>query len=1488
MKYFKLHIHQKNFSGKYLCTLLLNAKEFPQLGAGDVVEIYHPEDENSRLLLQYKPMKDELQKNETVSIAQSIATNANFNLKLYKDVIVNKVVAKDVALDLVELTYREQYFSRADMWRLRKSLINSCLYMTQKIRFAEMKAQVAELWSKADKVACGYVTDETRVTFRSMTAQVNIFIQMSSEMWEFDNYGDLYFEKTVDGYLVDLFNNWKKNNCNHDVTITMFSRSYYKAESIDEFPMNMRECVQQDYLGRFYEDFYRVVVQNERYDDWTNTLIELKRLFNEYRQRVLNYHDRACMKIPEAWISSAAQGNFLETLNMALNVFEKYYLDRNFDRTGKLVVMVTPGPGVFEVDRDLTYITKLRTIDCGNSSDLVCIGEQPLHAVPLFKFHNNRKSKTLDVGDDYNIPHWINHSFYTSKLQAEKIAQGKFLPRIKLLQGSVSGKINDLSSQLLKSENMPFVDYVQYDSEVFKQPTLQSMMIPRVKYGADVKTMFERDSGDRMSEPIAIPCAQNNAAFMPHSFGGKGQNQIIQMVLFSLRGFAATERSENAEHPVGSVGSPVAYQSSTTLYSYLPRRALINPFQPSYLHFKVTSNRRRWAHAFPTDPKGASVQLHHQHSSSGIINPTSTPADVVSPPTRERRKISESSEHGISLTVRQRTVSFGLYSSSSSYHRDLGQTALSAVNNALPKSNDHNWLWGVTGEQEWTPDVKTGMDWKSMTGPASLPLTTDFFPSKESLKSDYVVAAYTLLPDIVYFDRLESGRNLVWKKPLSTIEVYNEMIGQRIAQGFQIVITVKAPSPATSSASSFSGSIIRSRTRSEPATILSIGRIFHRLTIQDKTITVTKYWPRHIQEPKCYHYTYRFQVPDSDNHDVSWTDFTNEKLEQHNWNHVDHFLISRGDDDHGLMEELKYWRARFFLLPFNCEATKRIAEGGEERCDIYEDLTLAEQRNYIEGFLRFVETANKIRRPIQNRLARRSSLTSPSGFGAFLGEKGSVVITDGASSKVKVMGKVTESLESPPVTCTSPPEGRKVFASSNSSECFLFCIKYANLCKSPFMLSEGLNFLKDQTGVASLPANCFVSAEAVSWIKSNVDAISSLNEAIDLLQRLLQDYFICHASGNRSHHFIYGFYLYYIVSARERIASRPSLQRYFRFWFCFPAFFLCCRNFTGILIRLLSLIQPFINCGVVASLSFLQCLAKNSCRLKETSSPIHKTVNVDVDPNSKSDRDEWGIAHYHAHYTPTAAFELVIQWLVATGCILGDLVSSWARKATTAGFHLLPIPGDPFALPFTPSSDPLRGPIFVPLNIECLKPEGEVLFQAYNSDTREERLILFQDSILRRFGFLPDKCPVTPSSATLQRDTQAQYVHRSGGMFAMIPDTKTSSPRNRDGTHRRIPHDSHKEYIAQRWSLGFLWSWNFMLTKRWRSSNTGDEVFQDKVLADFRAFCANSKDRLKQYWDSCYAQHEQSKLLTPQHEEEVDDEDDSANVTLDLSPKQNE
>lgn len=46
-------------------------------------------------------------------------------------------------------------------------------------------------------------------------------------MWEFDWNGDLYFEKSVTGFLSELFGRWNSEHCNHDVTIVLFSRYNY-------------------------------------------------------------------------------------------------------------------------------------------------------------------------------------------------------------------------------------------------------------------------------------------------------------------------------------------------------------------------------------------------------------------------------------------------------------------------------------------------------------------------------------------------------------------------------------------------------------------------------------------------------------------------------------------------------------------------------------------------------------------------------------------------------------------------------------------------------------------------------------------------------------------------------------------------------------------------------------------------------------------------------------------------------------------------------------------------------------------------------------------------------------------------------------------------------------------------------------------------------------------------------------------------------------
>ena len=46
-------------------------------------------------------------------------------------------------------------------------------------------------------------------------------------------------------------------------------------------------------------------------------------------------------------------------------VFKGAYEDRSLEVTGQQMVVITPGPGMFEVDRELATITKQRIVDNG-------------------------------------------------------------------------------------------------------------------------------------------------------------------------------------------------------------------------------------------------------------------------------------------------------------------------------------------------------------------------------------------------------------------------------------------------------------------------------------------------------------------------------------------------------------------------------------------------------------------------------------------------------------------------------------------------------------------------------------------------------------------------------------------------------------------------------------------------------------------------------------------------------------------------------------------------------------------------------------------------------------------------------------------------------------------------------------------------------------------------------------------------------------------
>ncbi|XP_069789694.1 GATOR1 complex protein DEPDC5 isoform X4 [Narcine bancroftii] len=1632
---YKLWIHKKGFGGSDY-ELMMNPKVFPQVKLGDIVEIAYINDEYSPLLLQVKSLKEDLQK-ETISVDQTVAQV--FKLRAYQDVYVNIVDPKDVTLDLVELTFKDQYIGRSDMWRLKKNLVNTCAYITQKVEFAGIRAQASELWVKGEKVTCGYISEDTRVVFRSTSAMVYIFIQMSCEMWDFDIYGDLYFEKAVNGFLADLFAKWKEKNCSHEVTVVLFSRTFYDTKSADEFPESHRSSIQQDHEERFYEDFYKVVAQNERREEWTSLLTMIKKLFIQYPVLVrLQEADG----FPRGQNSTAAQGNYLEAINLSFNVFDKHYINRNFDRTGQMSVVITPGVGVFEVDRLLMILTKQRMIDNGIGVDLVCMGEQPLHAVPLFKLHNRSVPGDPRLGDDYNIPHWINHSFYTS--QSQLYCNG-FTPRIKLAakkapmeKGSANRDNTIGASSPKESENsLPIqVDYDAYDAQVFRLPGPSRVQRPTsfrpvreshtrkssssfdvsnspphhrgTQPMEEVRSQASDDSSlGKISNILLIPRPHLNQYEVSSSLGYTSTRDILERMIDSQQ----RDSSAPGRFHVGSAESMLHVRPG----GYPPQRALINPFAPSRMPMKLTSNRRRWMHTFPIEfdgvgesngnqaepngemsgilvgPSGEAIQIHHQTRQHMAELQGSSTRDAAHS-SAELLELAYNEATGRRGAGRQAldNVSFlgctgaDEFASSPASSHSAG-TPLNQVSCSENSSTGRDPILMLSAPPVVPSFCCTvGVDWKSLTTPACLPLTTDYFPDRQSLQNDYTEGNYDLLPETDVERRDEDG------PIMSAQQVFEEFICQRLMQGYQIIVQPKnklsstvVPAPLSSSPLYSRGLVSRNKLEEEEISFwLSMGRTFHKVCLKNKMITVTRYLPKYPYESAQIQYIYNLCPPHSSTEFVScWVEFSHECLEEYKWNYLDQYICSSGSEDFSLIESLKFWRTRFLLLPACVTATKRIVEG-ESHCDVYGEKLRSDQEEWqlLDGFIRFVEGLNRIRRRHRSdRIIRKAvpikglqvtgSLSgySPEQAGPPLGKKGTSALSallemeanqrsfeeqqavvhsgKGAASfsenpphsganivnapthvdsprKVQadqVLIGADHSDYSPASASTAAPgdrsgnlpsstmgvaqaAGEQGVVSTAAEGSNQLSSGIASALTSSSSLAEILETMKHPTtGVQllpeqrGLPPNCFISAEVVHWLISNVEGVQTQSLAIDIMQKMLDEHLIMHAFEESMRTFVYGFYLYRLLMDKDTekgnaqtstiwyTSTMDDLAAFQRKWFE-VAFLTEERLHVDIPAFLLPWLPSRPASYASRHSSFSRSFGGRSqaAALLAATVPEQKTVTLDVDVNNRSDRVEWCSCYYHGNYSLSAAFEVKLHWMAVTSAVLFEMVQGWHRKATSCGFLLVPVLEGPFALPSYLYGDPLRAQLFIPLNISCLVKDGaEHLFdvftvqdtlrmpktdvmgincwknsaarcplcsKGFEPETYWDRMQLLQEAILARFGFVQDKYPA--STFNFPAENKPQYIHVTGTVFLQLPYSKRKFQSGQQRRRRNSTSSSTQSLFGEE-KIGYNWAYNTMLTKTWRSSATGDEKFADRLLKDFNDFCSNKDNRLLNFWESC-------------------------------------
>jgi len=78
------------------------------------------------------------------------------------------------------------------------------------------------------------------------------------------------------------------------------------------------------------------------------------------------------------------------------------------------------------------------------------------------------------------------------------------------------------------------------------------------------------------------------------------------------------------------------------------------------------------------------------------------------------------------------------------------------------------------------------------------------------------------------------------------------------------------------------------------------------------------------------------------------------------------------------------------------------------------------------------------------------------------------------------------------------------------------------------------------------------------------------------------------------------------------------------------------------------------------------------------------------------------------------------------------------------------------------------------------------IYAEFREDTYAQRLFLFQEAILQRFGFVA--CVVE----NVEHDRQ--YVHVTGNAFILVPSTANTRPRPRTGTNVVRRNTGQKRY----------------------------------------------------------------------------------------------
>ena len=1289
-----------------------------------------------------------------------------FQLANRSEVVLTRTPRALHTADHVELYFKDQYLSRPDMWRLTTALQDTCVYVGQRVHLSEgVRATVGRIYVGDRRVTSGYIAPRTKSIFRSESAKYSVFIQMSKEMWEFDESGEIYFEKVLFGFLPELIRKWDTIGTNHVISIILFTRVLYDPSELHLLEGVPVRC---DEAGQPYVDYYKVVVDLESSADWAAVIRVLKEEFFRFQHDILllnrtpagargahtasSITEMGALRSREpvehvlhGRLSSAYAGNLLEAINLALNAYDKSFIDRDLTRTGFELVVVTAGTGHFQVDRRLLRLTSQRMSEAGIALDLVCLTNMPLHSVPLFHFRaappgvleqraraaspRTPAADPLYVDEPcapeeqhtyYSVPYWINCSFYNIEQDKPQRAD-RFVPRCRMYEVQMMEAMGNVDAHI----SLPFLELAggwgggaagaagalqrraareQFDTDTFRdlERAPRSAPPPRAP-DADEERAARRASlrapGEtpRPSRPASLASARSGRP-LPLEEVGKAPAQVAA----TAPQLAVSQSPRGSPTRQGAARRPFWRSLWSSLCPGGARAGLLD-----------TGEARTAAQASALIARALA-----SHATPPVLAPVGGEQMLPSAPISAPAEAREVEGHRVPE----------VHASPEEDARRRGhatapvlQEKQALVNPSNPYGGARHHAWVLLRWQHLFPERRKQhlVKWWSLSSPACLPLTTLFLPSERELATQWQEYPHTIS---VFSDTT----SFLLKRAPSTsaaLAVLREMIAQRLSQGFQFVVG-GAPRDARAVALRQPGELLRPGNFSDGMPIyLSTTNQVHRIAYsrQTGTIDVRRYvyrmeydtspltyecriWARYL--PGYQHHATLFRYPDP----LSY-----------NWTYLDSLVAGY---EERFTESLRFWRARFVLVPAETPPPPVTAVSGEPLSD--EEVRLLGADKLAELFAR-AEARRPGERPERAGVVRflpttldpSSSMHDPQ-FMAALTQLSDELGRRGAHREPRRVHR--EALARPLETLAAELAAARAELKVN-----------------------------DRLWHRVLYPDTFTGTDLVNWLCRAYDDVRTREDAVALGTRLQRDGFIEHVL--HAHGFLDGHYFYRMTPRVPRAAERE-------------------RDVAS---------QP------------------------RTSSPPRRRVRmsrsmlIDVDPGRRSERAEVAVLHHDLSHNAENGFNFQIHWLGTTARLIDDLVQSWTRAVERYGLRLVEAPTG--QVKDAPLHNPFQAPLPIPLArapppLESYAPFLEYarvsaqadalpearddteswLFCNFLSHVPTQADQLFEFALLRHFGFVLDQEASSryPSNVELVYSSRpshmdhTQFVHRSGVSFVQV------------------------------------------------------------------------------------------------------------------------